>query len=117
MLMGLLQSTIKKIRGLYQMNKNIKFHTEELFNRTKIINDINSERNRQDFKWGEQVHDYPTWLTILVEEVGEVAQAIQTNKHWGKASDASDLYKELIQVAAVAAAIAEQVIKEGDHVE
>lgn len=78
--------------------------------RTQVINDIHQERSRQDYKWGEQVHDYPTWLTILVEEVGEVAQAMQSDKGWGKSTDADNLYKELIQVAAVATAIAEQVM-------
>ena len=82
----------------------------DLAKRTKIINDINDERNRQDYKWGEQRHDYPTWLTILGEEFGEVAQAMQAQKGWGKQTDSSDLYKELIQVAAVATAIAEQVL-------
>ncbi|MFC3883775.1 hypothetical protein ACFOU2_09785 [Bacillus songklensis] len=53
-----------------------------------------------------------TWLQILVEEVGEVAQAMQAQKGWGKESDADDLYTELIHVAAVAVAIAEQVKEE-----
>lgn len=82
----------------------------------KVINDqlneIGFERLRQDAKWGLQRHDYGTWLQILVEEVGEVAQAMQTQKGWGKLSDTDDLYKELIHVAAVAAAIAEQVLEE-----
>ncbi|PWA08670.1 hypothetical protein DCC39_14460 [Pueribacillus theae] len=67
----------------------------------------------QNAKWGLQRHDYPFWLTILVEEVGEVSQAMQKDCTSYKNSDASDLYKELIQVAAVAVAIAEQV-KEND---
>lgn len=79
--------------------------------RADVLMDIDNERDRQDAMWGEQNHDYPVWLTILIEEVGEVAQAIQSNKNWGKESDAHDLYKELIQVAAVATAMAEQVIR------
>jgi NTP pyrophosphatase (non-canonical NTP hydrolase) len=78
----------------------------------KVVNGIMKERVRQDEKWGRQRHDYGTWLQILVEEVGEVAQAMQTKKGWGKLSDADDLYKELIHVAAVATAIAEQVLEE-----
>lgn len=78
-------------------------------------NAVMSERLRQNELWGHQRHDYGTWLTILVEEVGEVAQAMQTARGWGKESDENNLYKELIQVAAVAAAIAEQVKEEGER--
>jgi NTP pyrophosphatase (non-canonical NTP hydrolase) len=85
---------------------------KQLKNYTKIINDIHKERVRQNKKWGVQRHDHGTWLQILVEEVGEVAQAMQSAKRWGKETDASDLYTELIHVSAVAAAIAEQVLEE-----
>jgi|SRR5690625_1366797 len=84
----------------------------KLSNRTKAINDISRERDRQLHSWGEQHLGYPVWLTILVEEVGEVAQAMQKGSQAYKQSDADDLYKELIQVAAVATAIAEQVISD-----
>lgn len=83
--------------------------------RTKVINDINIERNRQDYKWGVQVHPYAVWYTILGEEFGEVGQAIQQGSFASKDSDADDLYKELIQVAAVASAMAEQMHKEDDY--
>lgn len=86
---------------------------KELVTRTKVINAIHDERNRQMAMWGPQHHEYPTWLAILVEEVGEVAQAIQKGSVAYKETDADDLYKELIQVAAVATAIAEQVIQDG----
>ncbi|XHU81046.1 hypothetical protein GW624_20985 [Peribacillus simplex] len=56
------------------------------------------------------------WLQILIEEVGEVAQAMQKQKGWGKDTDASDLYMELTHVAAVASAIAEQVKEQQDSV-
>ncbi|MGY0692967.1 hypothetical protein ACW2QC_09290 [Virgibacillus sp. FSP13] len=82
--------------------------------RTDVLNDISHERDRQDYKWGMQRHDYGTWLKILVEEVGEVAQAMQVGMVSEKVSDADNLYDELVQVAAVATAIAEQV-KENDQ--
>lgn len=75
----------------------------------KINNEVLKERQRQNEKWGIQRHDYGTWLKILIEEVGEVAQAMQTQNGWGKETDAQDLYEECIHVAAVASAIAEQV--------
>lgn len=101
------------IKSMKEINKSVM---EAVNVRTHVINCIHSERNRQDFKWGKQHHDYPTWLTILVEEVGEVAQAMQKGSQAYKSSDADDLYKELIQVAAVATAIAEQVIADGERI-
>ena len=51
---------------------------------------------RQDKMWGANRALPPTvWLTILVEEVGEVARAIQTEPD-------ESLKAELTQVAAVA---------------
>lgn len=76
---------------------------------TKVLGDILMERSRQNAKWGKQRHSYPYWLSILVEEVGEVSQAIQKDSVSHKETDADDLYTELIHVAAVATAIAEQV--------
>ena len=74
---------------------------------------IDNERERQDGKWGTQRHSYETWLAILIEEVGEFAQAIQSRKDWSKDSDADNLQEEITHVAAVAKAILEQSIEEG----
>lgn len=82
----------------------------------EVSHDVFMERKRQNLKWGFQRHDMGTWLMILMEEVGEVAQAMQKEKGWGKDTDSSNLYEELIQVAAVASAMAEQV-KEGNQPE
>lgn len=80
--------------------------------KAQVLSDVSDERNRQEQLWGIQRHNYGAWLTILVEEVGEVAQAMQKGMVSQKETDSSDLYKELIQVAAVACAIAEQVKEE-----
>ncbi len=32
------------------------------------------ERMRQEAKWGEQNHEWPMWLTILTEELGEASK-------------------------------------------
>lgn len=76
-----------------------------------VNNDILQERQEQNIKWGYQRHDLGKWLAILAEEFGEVAQAMQgpMGLTSTKKSDADDLYKELIQLAAVAQAIAEHV--------
>ena len=39
------------------------------------MRDIESERRRQEDKWGAQHHDIYRWLAILGEEVGEANQA------------------------------------------
>jgi len=82
---------------------------------TELMNDVNkailAERISQNKKWGVQRHHMGAWLAILAEEFGEVSQAMQgpLGLTSMKETDADDLYKELIQVAAVASAIAEQV--------
>jgi NTP pyrophosphatase (non-canonical NTP hydrolase) len=96
----------------------MEFPTQEEMLRMDVLTDVDKERTRQDQMWGKQRHDLGDWLKILIEEVGEVAQAMQKEKDWGKDSDASDLYEELIHAAAVAVAIAEQVKeKERDELE
>lgn len=77
-----------------------------------VSNDVMAERFSQNKKWGLQRHPHGEWLMILTEEVGEVAQAMQSEKGWGKDSDSSNLYEELIHVAAVAQAIAEHVMED-----
>lgn len=66
----------------------------------RILQEIRDERARQDAKWGSQRQLSPyTWMTILMEEVGESAQA---------ALEKDPNYEvELVQVAAVAVAALE----------
>lgn len=66
---------------------------------TNIIDEIATERQRQDDKWGEQNHDNYRWLTILAEEVGELSRAIIDNEFGGRAAGTERT--ELIQVVAV----------------
>jgi NTP pyrophosphatase (non-canonical NTP hydrolase) len=56
-------------------------------------------------KWGEQNHDPITYLAVLVEEVGELAQAGLHLRFGGP--KAEGLRDEAVQVAAVALAIVE----------
>lgn len=64
-----------------------------------IFEEIKIERARQDAKWGEQNHDNFTWCAILMEEVGEAAQAALHDQFGG--SHKGTLLIELIHVAAV----------------
>ena len=83
----------------------------------KIFKEIREERIFQDQKWGVQNHDPMTWLSILMEEVGETARAALEEKFGAKPSVSCDgryVYNfpgkyrsELIQVAAVAVAMIE----------
>jgi NTP pyrophosphatase (non-canonical NTP hydrolase) len=65
-----------------------------------IMSQITTERGRQDAKWGEQNHDFPKYLTILMEELGEASKAFLEK-------DITNLRTELIQCAAVTVAILE----------
>jgi NTP pyrophosphatase (non-canonical NTP hydrolase) len=69
------------------------------------MEDVLAERTRQEVKWGEQNHDPFCYLTVLVEEVGEFAQAALHAHFGGPASE--KLRTEAIHVAAVALAIVE----------
>ena len=78
-----------------------------------VYRDIVEERRRQDAKWGEQNHDPFCWLTVLMEEVGEAAQAALAMRFDDEAPGDAPAYgaaayrAELVQVAAVALAMVE----------
>lgn len=82
--------------------------------KNKVLVDVNAERIRQDKLRGIQRHELGTWLGILIEEVGEVAQAINgiNLPDDAKETDADNLYEEIIHAAAVLVAIGEQVKEE-----
>ena len=68
-----------------------------------ILDEVAGERSRQNIKWGLDSivrRNAETGLRVLVEEVGEVAKAI--NERHGP-----DCRAELVQVAAVAVAMIE----------
>lgn len=66
------------------------------------LTDIRSERRNQFDKWGLQVHTPPDWMVILMEEVGEAARELM-EKNLDK------FRREMVQVAAVAAAIIQSI--------
>jgi NTP pyrophosphatase (non-canonical NTP hydrolase) len=66
-----------------------------------ILNDVFDERDRQDNKWGEQNHPDEWWLPILVEEIGELSEAM-LDAHFGMSPDKpTDVRKELVEAIAV----------------
>lgn len=78
---------------------------------TYALASVLQERRRQDQKWGEQNHSLPIYLTILMEEVGELAQAILEGQVFdnGRREEFTieEVRTEAVQVAAVALAIVE----------
>ena len=64
---------------------------------------LEEERKRQEQKWGLQHHNDGLWMLILIEEVGEAGKA---------ALEDGNLVNELVQVAAVAQAWAEQLMND-----
>jgi NTP pyrophosphatase (non-canonical NTP hydrolase) len=79
---------------------------------TRVLSDVQRERERQDTKWGVQSHHPLEWLSVLSEEVGEVAEAVN-EAHWHDA-DWEHYREELIQVAAVAVAAVEALDRNGN---
>ena len=82
-----------------------------MHNLNKALEAIITEREKQDAKWGEQNHSPIEWVSILTEEVGEVAKAALEShfKHKNKDHSYTEYRKELIQVAAVAIAMIESL--------
>lgn len=71
----------------------------------------------QDEKWGLQDHEPEIWLAILVEEVGELAQAMLADRfdkgHDVKMNDShsDSMETEAIQIGAVAGQFVDAVIR------
>lgn len=72
------------------------------------LNDAKLERLNQYAKWGLQCRNFPNWLAILMEEVGELAKEIVEENVAGRPRTAN-LKKEACDVAAVALAIIQQI--------
>jgi len=77
----------------------------------KAFEDILKERNNQDIKWGEQNHNPYIYLTILLEETGELSQSILHSQFGGdkdkNRGGFKNVRKEAVHVAATAMAIVE----------
>ena len=69
------------------------------------IEAIRQERVRQEKKWGRQLHENRTWLTIALEEFGEIAKAML---------ERGEVRKEAIQTAAVLVAWLEDSFERGE---
>lgn len=87
---------------------------ETIITNIQAVVDVVAERERQDTLWGIQNHAPQQWLHVLVEEVGEVAKAIN-DSHFG-GEPWTEYRTEMVQVAAVALAAIESYDRnEGAH--
>lgn len=92
-----------------------KEERERIWKLMKEVNaDVLAERVRQNKKWGHQRHNVGAWLAIIGEEWGEVCQAAgpYVGLTSNKPTDANNLYDELMDLAATAQALAEQIREE-----
>jgi len=80
------------------------YSEEELLRVLPIL----EERRRQDAKWGPQDHSLFEWLTVLAEEVGELAAAILRRRFGNQEHLDLDWQREATQIAAVVVAMIEQ---------
>jgi len=84
----------------------------------KAIDLAIAERRRQIEKWGNQSGNHPfEWMSILMEEVGELAEAVNetcfASPHVKPERGGNDaILREAVHVAAVALAIAEAVLRQ-----
>ena len=72
-----------------------------------VLDEVHTERLKQNEKWGEQNHNDFIWTAILGEEFGEVAQQAlwaHFDNDGPTEKGGNSVRKELIQVAAVAVA-------------
>lgn len=67
---------------------------------TNPIADILRERAAQDKKWGVQNHDFPKWMVILQEELGEMSKDFLDG-------NTKNFRTEMVQCAAVLVAMIE----------
>ncbi len=82
-------------------------HLLEAADQLERVAEILDERDSQDDRWGLQDHSLPEWMTILMEEVGELAAATLTHRFGKQNHPNSDWREEAVQVAAVALAMLE----------
>lgn len=74
---------------------------------SKVYEEVQAERRRQEQIWGPQNHNPSAWLMILGEEVGEANKAALEHYFNYKGASLAAYRAELVQVAAVAIAMIE----------
>lgn len=101
------QDLCEDVREAYACNSCLAKREFETFIQNRVIADVIDERKRQEEKWGQQNHEPYTYLAILIEEVGEYAQAALQTQFGGNNGGLKHMREEAVQMAAVAVAIIE----------
>lgn len=103
--------SLPKVKRELLESFKMQLELERKNKRLQIFELIAEERNRQDKKFGVQNHHPFAWLAILGEEVGEVNKAaLETEFNYdGCDRDFTNYKTELVQVAAVALAMIENM--------
>ena len=76
---------------------------------------IIKERQAQDAKWGEQNHPDEWWLAILMEEIGELAEAVLETRFGGPHGGVAKIRREAVQSAAVLVAFLERMDRDDEQ--
>lgn len=76
----------------------------------EVLKDLLGHRHLQHKLHGEQNHHPAIWMLLAHEEFGEISEAIQNEiANWGKSTDATDIYEEIMHTAGVLVAFAEHL--------
>ncbi len=76
-----------------------------------VIALVKEEEFKQRARWGVQNLTLPEWITILSEEVGELAKAVMTQEYDRPGKSPENIVHEAIQVAMIAQKIARITIQ------
>lgn len=101
---GVRVATIAKLADC--LGKPLDFFEDEepaLHKKTdEVIRDVLDKCQAAYRKYGDgSEYTSGKWLTLALEEFGEVSQALQIDEPWSKETDKSDLYGELTDTATV----------------
>lgn len=89
--------------------ERLQAFNEWLSNQIEASDLVQQERVKQHAKWGDQSHTLSVYLTILMEEMGELAEEILNQELGYKPGRDAELLNEAIQTAAVAQAIVQRI--------
>lgn len=101
------------------LGENMAFASREEATHDALV-DVAEERRRQHAQWGTQRHDWPVWITVLSEEVGELAQEVlrrREDERLGREEQIritilGEMRAEAVQAAAVLVAMIEHIDEE-----
>jgi hypothetical protein len=94
------------------MSESIEWQDLQLQSLDDLRNLVSAENVRQLNLWGCQTHSPTQWLSLLVKQVGELAEAINNHVYYN--TPKMHIVREGIEVATLALKIVEMASKEGN---